>query len=119
MVRYWPANESGRRAYDIARTRGQLVCAERHGDVVRVVLRVPALRATRVRQRATARPWLVPAAVIAGAVVALGTLVVLVVAWVLEHLAVILGAGVVVLLGVAVLARIAGVGGRDDHPCNR
>jgi hypothetical protein len=63
--------------------------------------------------------WPGPVAVIAGAVVAVGTVVVLVVAWVLEHLAVILGAGVVVLLGAALLLRVAGFGGWDEHPCNR
>lgn len=91
MVRYWPADESGRRAAELAYARGQLVHAERHGDVVRVVLRVPAGRATRVRQRATARPWLVPTAVIGGAVGALVALLWWAVLWVADHAAQVLG----------------------------
>lgn len=113
VVHEWPANDAGRRAAELAYARGQLVHAERVGDVVRVVLRVPGGRTP------TARPWLVPAVVITGAATAVVVAVVLVVGWVLDHLALLLGAGVVALLGAALLARVAGVGGRGEHPCDR
>lgn len=87
VVREWPANDAGRRAAEEAIARGQLVHAERHGDVVRVVLQVPA--PTRPRQS-----WHVPAAVMGGAVAAVGALVLLlrwVVLWLADHAAEVVG----------------------------
>lgn len=128
MVRYWPADESGRRAAELAYARGQLVHAERVGDVVRVVLRVPAgrtpTRTPTAPRQTTTRPrqvrWRVALAITA-VVLLVGALVwgvVLAVAWAAAHVAQLLGIGVMLALLGAVVVRIA-VGGGGDHPCNR
>lgn len=121
MVRYWPADESGRRAAELAYARGQLVHAERHGDVVRVVLRVPAGRTpTRTPTAPRRVRWRVALAITA-VVLLVGALVwcvVLAAAWVAAHVAQLLGIGVMLALLGAVVVRIA-VGGGGDHPCNR
>lgn len=111
VVHEWPANQAGRRAAELAHARGQLVYAERVGDVVRVVLRVPAGRTpTGPRQHRWVR-WAAAATVV---LLLLGALF-----WVLyTYWALILGAIVVALFLLALLGRVAG-GGGDDHPCNR
>jgi uncharacterized membrane protein YcjF (UPF0283 family) len=125
VVREWPANEAGRRAAELARARGQLVHAERVGDVVRVVLRVPDRSTPTAPRQTTTRPrqvrWRVALAV-AAAVLLLGAVVwgvVLVVAWAAAHVAQLVGIGVVLALLGAVVVRIAVGGGGGDHPCNR
>lgn len=120
VVHEWPANDAGRRAAELAYARGQLVHAERHGDVVRVVLRVPAGRATRVRQRATGRPWLVPAVVIGGAVTAVGVLVLLlrwVVLWLADHAAQVLGVLGALLVVMYLLGRVGACPGVHCPGC--
>lgn len=102
VVREWPANEAGRRAAERALARGQLVHAERHGDVVRVVLQLPT--PTAPRQHPATYPdkvgtgprqgWHVPAAVfgaVVGAAVACVALSWWVVLWVAGHLALVIG----------------------------
>lgn len=95
VVREWPANDAGRRAAERALARGQLVHAERHGDVVRVVLQVPT--PTRPRQhpdRARRQGWRVPAAVCGFVVVVAVAVVALLwwaVLWLAAHVALVLG----------------------------
>lgn len=125
IVREWPANAAGERACRLAKQRGQLVHAERRGDVVRVVLKgvelppaPPAGQRRIAGGRRTAAKY-----VAAGAGIALGVGgvvwgVVELVRWASAHVAQILGGVVALLLIAAVLARVM-VGGGDEHPCNR
>ena len=125
VVHEWPANDAGRRAAELAVARGQLVYAERVGDVVRVVLRVPAGRTPTGPRQTTTRPrqgFRRVALAITAAVLLVGALVwgvALAVAWAADHLAMLLGIGVVLAIFGAVVVRIAVGGGGDDHPCDR
>ncbi len=124
VVHEWPANEAGRKAAELAVARGQLVYAERVGDVVRVVLRVPTGRTPTAPRQTTTRLRQARqrvALAVAGVVLLVAALVwgvVLAVAWAADHLAMLLGIGVVLAIFGAVVVRIA-VGGGGDHPCNR
>jgi len=126
VVRVWPVTEATRTALRLAEERGQLVSAERRGDVVRVVLRDVVVR--RPAQPTTTGPRQVPtrrlvavgvsvgAGLGAAGAVAWGVVELLV--WAAGHVAVILGGAVALLLLAALLTRIL-VGGGDSHPCNR
>jgi len=114
----WPANAAGQRAAELALARGQLVRAERVGDVVRVVLRVPRQDPDRFRHTPTRpRRWTwIAAGCAAGAVIlgALVWLVVLAVAWLTAHVAQVLG---VVAGSVAVLYVLGRVGACPGFHC--
>lgn len=122
IVREWPANAAGARAFRIAQQRGQVVSAERCGDVVRVVLRGDVVRrpaqptTTRLRQDhdkprqlhplRVRRGWEYRAAVgvaLAGTVVVFVWLLVEAVRWSWERFTAWLSAHAAELVGAAVL----------------